>query len=138
MESAAGVGKGGGVMRIKWRDKCREALLEVAMLEGEKAALNVLLLDVTEKLRKSQAENFALAAGQCIVDGGLCGDDYGNQYCKLQRAHDATVADAERYRWLRDVGDGETWIAFCKRNASLSTQAIDAAIDASRLGKGEK
>ena len=53
---------------------------------------------------------------------------------KVHAEHDATVADAERYRWLRDVGDGETWIAFCKRNASLSTQAIDAAIDASRLG----
>ena len=51
---------------------------------------------------------------------------------RLEAERDAAVQDAERYRWLRDIGDGETWIAFSKRNANLSAQAIDAAIDAAR------
>lgn len=38
------------------------------------------------EVQRLRAENFALAAGQCIVKGGLCGDDHGNQYCSLERA----------------------------------------------------
>jgi hypothetical protein len=34
-----------------------------------------------ERLNK---ENSTLAAGQCIVDNGLLGDDYGHQYCAVQ------------------------------------------------------
>lgn len=30
-----------------------------------------------------ERENFALAAGQCIVDGGLCADEGGTPYCSL-------------------------------------------------------
>lgn len=38
--------------------------------------------------------------------------------------------DAERYKWLRDVGD-ETWTALTTR-ASKGPTTIDAAIDAAR------
>lgn len=39
-----------------------------------------------EEIDKLRAENFALAAGQCIVKDGLLGDEHGHQYCALQRA----------------------------------------------------
>jgi hypothetical protein len=37
--------------------------------------------------------------------------------------------DAERYRWLRDVGD-ETWVPMGKRPSVNFTHEIDQAIDA--------
>jgi hypothetical protein len=42
----------------------------------------------------------------------------------------AAEADAERYRWMRDVGD-ETWRPMAARVAE-GAQGIDAAIDAAR------
>lgn len=38
----------------------------------------------SERIEQLEKECFALAAGQCIVDGGLMGDEYGNQYCALR------------------------------------------------------
>lgn len=38
------------------------------------------------RIKSLEAENFALAAGQCVVPGGLCGDEGGSQYCSLQQA----------------------------------------------------
>lgn len=46
--------------------------------------------------RRLKAENFALAAGQCIVPGGLRGDESGNQYCSLKANRSAQVADVMR------------------------------------------
>lgn len=43
-----------------------------------------------------KAENFALSAGQCVVPGGLCGDEGGNQYCSLKADRSAQVADVMR------------------------------------------
>lgn len=40
--------------------------------------------EVLVALRESEAECFKLAAGACIVDGGLVGDDGGTPYCTLQ------------------------------------------------------
>ena len=48
-------------------------------------------------------ENFALAAGQCIVKGGLCSDDHGNQYCSLERR--ALSPEA-----ARDALDAPAWL----------------------------
>ncbi len=39
---------------------------------------------VMERAEKAEAENFKLAAGQCLVDGGLVGDDGGTPYCTLK------------------------------------------------------
>lgn len=39
------------------------------------------------------------------------------------------TADAERYRWLRDIGDSN-WEAFCKRPGFAVPYVIDARIDA--------
>lgn len=38
------------------------------------------------RIKALEAENFTLAAGQCIVSGGLCGGEGGTPYCSLQRA----------------------------------------------------
>lgn len=43
--------------------------------------------------------------------------------------------DAERYRWLRDVGDN-TWEPFCKRPHPFDYN-VDAAIDAA-IERGDK
>lgn len=51
----------------------------------------------------------------------------------LKAERDALKGDAERYRWLRDIGD-ETWPPFSKRagcTGPLIDKAIDAAIRAS-------
>lgn len=48
-------------------------------MEREVAALQARIKDL-------EAENFTLAAGQCVVTGGLCGDEGGSQHCSLQRA----------------------------------------------------
>lgn len=40
---------------------------------------------VSAELRRLHAENFARAAGQCIVKHGLASNDTGDQYCALQR-----------------------------------------------------
>ena len=41
------------------------------------------------RLAQSEADNFSLAAGQCIVtNGGLMGDDHGHLYCDMQRQRD--------------------------------------------------
>lgn len=38
------------------------------------------------RIKSLEDENFSLAAGQCVIPGGLCGDEGGSQYCSLQRA----------------------------------------------------
>lgn len=58
-------------------------------------------------LNAQNSDNFKLAAGQCIVDGGLLGDDYGHQYCAVQRERDdasmvATRFEEENVRLLRE------------------------------------
>jgi hypothetical protein len=49
--------------------------------------------EAADEIERLRTVNFALAAGQCIVDGGLLGDEGGTQFCSLQR-------DAKRYQWL--------------------------------------
>jgi hypothetical protein len=77
-----------------------------------------------EELAKAQAENFSLAAGQCIVDGGLCGDDYGNQYCKVKAERDAAVAA------LDTIQDWANTVATAHGVIGITT--VRAAIDAAR------
>jgi hypothetical protein len=54
----------------------------------------------------------------------------------LEAERDTLAKDAERYRWLRDVGD-KTWTPFCQRlgwhgQGFNMDRRIDAAIDAAR------
>jgi hypothetical protein len=51
---------------------------EIAKLRGE--------------LEASEARGAALAAGQCIVPRGLLGDDWGHQYCDMQKQLAASEA----------------------------------------------
>jgi hypothetical protein len=54
-----------------------------------------------ERIAELEAENFKLAAGQCIVDkDGLQGDDYGNVYCRQQRRVKELEAEVERLKAL--------------------------------------
>jgi hypothetical protein len=56
-------------------------------------------------------------------------------YLDLYRQGEELRKDAERYLWLRDKGDGETWVAFSKRigyGAEQCDTAIDAAIAATK------
>lgn len=48
-----------------------------------------------------EAENFRLAAGACLVEGGLIGDEHGHFHCSLKdtiAALTAKLAKAERDR----------------------------------------
>jgi uncharacterized small protein (DUF1192 family) len=63
--------------RLGWKNQCHEAEAELATLRAEVARL--------------EAENFTLAAGVCVVDGGLIGDEGGTPYCTLR-------AEVERLR----------------------------------------
>jgi len=51
---------------------------------------------------------------------------------KLRAERDEALADAARYRWLRDVGN-ETWLALGKRPGVRFTHEVDAAIDAAAI-----
>ena len=66
----------------------------------------------------------ALYAGRLVV-----------QRCdRLVTERDALKADAERYRWLRDVGDA-TWTPLANRRRVNFTHEIDGYIDAAMKGK---
>ena len=53
-------------------------------------------------------DNFALAAGQCIVDDGLYGDDFGNQACLLQQRLRAVARVVEKMKAdLAEIGGYE-------------------------------
>lgn len=50
-----------------------------------------------DKMDVLRAENFNLAAKQCIVSGGLRGDEYGHQYCNLQKQYQQLIKEVDRY-----------------------------------------
>lgn len=56
-----------------------------ARREQAKAAIAALSpTDQVERLRELEAENFTLAAGQCMVENGLVGDEHGHFGCSLE------------------------------------------------------
>ena len=104
------------------REVCGYCGLEVPC--GCKGSAGIVSQDSDlDRLRK---ENFALAAGQCIVpDGGLSSDDGGIPYCAMKRQVDslrdelrrATRAN-ETLREIRDVFNEEDR-RLRKENAAL-------------------
>lgn len=74
------------------------------------------------RIKALEAENFALAAGQCIVSGGLCGDEGGSQYCSLR--HDADIEKASRSMFVARL-------EMCSRNGDtqLTVQSILALLN---------
>lgn len=46
----------------------------------------------------------------------------------VARAKLAMQRDAERYRWLRDIGD-DTWTALAKRYLGINSALIDSMVD---------
>jgi hypothetical protein len=79
--------------------------------------------DAAIEIETLRAANFSLAAGTCVVQEGLLGDEGGTPYCSLQ-------ADAERYRVLMTSRLGwlssRSPIPFGKQTKK---QAMDAALD---------
>jgi hypothetical protein len=84
------------------------------------------------KLAAAQAERdaaFEMSRCECGTDEACA------NLARLHRERDAAVADAERYRWLRDV-------AWSRAAAILYTERYgpedwDAALDAARKGEGK-
>lgn len=73
-----------------WR-RYQEQLQQV--VDGpERSALLQNVNEQADTIRRLQAENFDLAAGQCLVDSGLGHDEHGHQYCRLEREVDAMDA----------------------------------------------
>lgn len=54
-----------------------------------------LWLHLSQRIAELKAENFRLAAGQCVVENGLVGDEHGHFGCTLVREREQVVA------WLR-------------------------------------
>ena len=84
-----------------------------------------------DRIEELEAENFALAAQQCLFsDGsGLCGDEWGHQYCAMKRraeAAEAKLAQAvagERERCAR-VADAQEGLA-TRREAAADDDESD-------------
>jgi hypothetical protein len=79
--------------------------------------------DAAVEIETLRAANFSLAAGTCVVQDGLLGDEGGTPYCSLQ-------ADAERYRVLTVSRLG--WFSRMSPipfGNQTKKQAMDAALD---------
>jgi hypothetical protein len=107
------------------------------------------------RLAQSEADNFSLAAGQCIVtNGGLMGDDHGHLYCDQQRQRDELLG---KIRVMADImntaldvmktveGDGSDEDEALMHIRAKMASAIDSvrradksAIDAAIAGGGKK
>jgi hypothetical protein len=57
---------------------------------------SVELNEALSRVAELERENFTLAAGQCIVERGLLGDEHGHQFCALTAERDAALARCER------------------------------------------
>lgn len=59
------------------------------------------------KRAKMEAVAFELAANQCLIRGGIVGDDGGTPYCTMEAR--ATAAEAERDRMRAALADLVSW-----------------------------
>lgn len=84
----------------------RIVILQAKLEDAEREArtARVSMAHAMERAENLEAENFRLAAGACIVDGGLVGDEGGTPVCTLQKRLDATeyVQKLEDMRRQRD------------------------------------
>ena len=83
--------------------------------EGSPAVACVPTDYVRRALGRAEAENFKLAAGACVIDGGLVGDDYGNQFCTLTR----------KLKAVRELSEAEA-------------DVIEAAMDAAQMNEARQ
>jgi len=126
-------------MHAAWRKRAEEAEAELAAMTLERDSYMLLskmrpapMADMVpaEELAKVKAERdaaFEMSRCECGTDEACA------NLARLHRERDAAVADAERYRWLRDV-------AWSRGDAILYTERYgpedwDAAIDAARKGE---
>jgi hypothetical protein len=72
---------------------------EVHLNSEEAACIRRLLRSLSTRLAAVEAENFKLAAGQCIVEGGLVGDDHGHSACTLEAERDKAVEHLTGLLW---------------------------------------
>ena len=70
------------------------------------------------------------ATDECVTDARRSTDELR----RLREENEALRADAERYRWLRDMAS-QDWIHHNHNYRSLRGAAFDAAIDAARKGE---
>jgi hypothetical protein len=56
---------------------------------------SVELNEALSRVAELERENFTLAAGQCIVERGLLGDEHGHQFCALTAERDAALVRCE-------------------------------------------
>ena len=89
--------------------------------EARACSLHMIHAQMLDRLR---AENFALAAGQCIVKDGLLGDEGGSPYCRIQRENEKLRAALETLRdaYLHErngeeVSSDDVWLGNLVRSA---------------------
>lgn len=77
-------------LRTKRHATCDQKLASLAKTLTERDAE---LATLRAEVARLEAENFTLAAGVCVVDGGLIGDEGGTPYCTLR-------AEVEQYKTI--------------------------------------
>jgi hypothetical protein len=76
----------------------------------------------------SNLRNYLQSPGDLDPWGSLYINDAIRAIERLTRERDEAVADAARYRWLRDVAGSYDWVRIGHRTAEESDAEIDAAI----------
>jgi uncharacterized protein YceH (UPF0502 family) len=70
---------------------------------------NATIKALGEQVKELQQECFSLAAGTCIIDGGLVGDDGGTPYCTMKKRAEAAEAEVASLR--AKLAEAESLIA---------------------------
>jgi len=62
-----------------------------------------------EAMKRAEAKASGMAAGQCVVDGGLVGDEGGTPYCTLKAERDRLI-DAGTHQSCADTDTATGWV----------------------------
>jgi len=120
-------------VRIEEREQLAKMMIRQSLATGHGDTVADLVRELEPQIERLRAENSRLL--------GLPTSSESVRAVKLEQEVDrlrAEVAeckkDAERYRWLRDVGDAN-WLPIAKRG--ITAKECDAAIDAALGGEGK-
>jgi hypothetical protein len=99
---------------------------------GVKMAHDDPACDIGLALAESEVRGFAMAAGQCCVEGGLLGDDYGHEYCSLEKE----VERLKTFGALLPAGVAEVMTG--DKNLAESTGDESAFLQCEKCGQGQR
>ena len=118
---------------------CNEAADEIERLRAERNDLAVDRVKLGVELTQTRRERDALRGQVKAYRDDVAKEVEANAVSiatvhRLRAKWIAWNEDAERYKWLRDVGNAN-WTPLAKRPSFNFTHEVDAAIDAARKGE---